>query len=70
MKVKKLEVLEMETRKSSASKHWMAAEKLVNEVSSRPAHPDTLTSIANLAGSYWNRGQCAEAEKLEVCRCK
>ncbi|KAF1923465.1 kinesin light chain [Didymella exigua CBS 183.55] len=29
-------------------------------------HPDTLTSMANLASTYRNQGQWSEAEKLEV----
>ncbi|KAL2859126.1 tetratricopeptide repeat protein, partial [Aspergillus lucknowensis] len=31
-----------------------------------PEHPDTLTSMANLASTYWNQGQWKEAEELEV----
>ena len=29
-------------------------------------HPDTLTSMANLASTYWNQGRWQEAEELEV----
>jgi putative hemolysin len=29
-------------------------------------HPDTLTSMANLASTYHNQGRWNEAEKLEV----
>jgi hypothetical protein len=29
-------------------------------------HPDTLTSMANLASTFWNQGRWTEAEKLEV----
>ncbi len=29
-------------------------------------HPDTLTSMANLASTYWNQGRWDEAETLEV----
>ncbi|KAK3379401.1 hypothetical protein B0T24DRAFT_154684 [Lasiosphaeria ovina] len=29
-------------------------------------HPSTLTSIANLASTYWNQGRWKEAEELEV----
>ncbi len=29
-------------------------------------HPDTLNSIANLALTYWSKGQWDEAEELEV----
>jgi Tetratricopeptide repeat len=31
-----------------------------------PEHPNTLTSMANLASTYGNQGRLAEAEKLEV----
>ncbi|KAH7627734.1 hypothetical protein B0T09DRAFT_234400, partial [Sordaria sp. MPI-SDFR-AT-0083] len=29
-------------------------------------HPSTLTSMANLASTFWNQGRWEEAEKLEV----
>jgi Tetratricopeptide repeat len=29
-------------------------------------HPDTLTSMANLASTYMNQGRWKEAEELEV----
>src|SRR2546430_6102919 len=29
-------------------------------------HPDLLTSIANLASTYWNQGRWTQAEELEV----
>jgi tetratricopeptide (TPR) repeat protein len=29
-------------------------------------HPDTLTSIANLASTYWNQGRWKKAEELQV----
>ena len=29
-------------------------------------HPDTLTSMANLASIYWNQGRWKEAEELNV----
>jgi UDP-2,3-diacylglucosamine pyrophosphatase LpxH len=29
-------------------------------------HSDTLTSMANLASTYWNQGRWEEAETLEV----
>jgi hypothetical protein len=29
-------------------------------------HPDTLTSIANLASTYWNQGHWNDAEGLDV----
>lgn len=31
-----------------------------------PEHPDTLTSTANLASTYWDQGQLNEAEELGV----
>ncbi|KAL4751018.1 hypothetical protein BDW72DRAFT_193288 [Aspergillus terricola var. indicus] len=31
-----------------------------------PEHPDTLTSMANLASTYWNQGRWKEAEELLV----
>ncbi|KAE8371536.1 hypothetical protein BDV26DRAFT_125608 [Aspergillus bertholletiae] len=35
-------------------------------LASRPEHPNTLTSMANLASTYWNQGRWKEAEELEV----
>jgi hypothetical protein len=29
-------------------------------------HPDTLTSMENLASTYWNQGRWKEAEMLEM----
>jgi hypothetical protein len=29
-------------------------------------HPATLTSMANLAATYWRQGQWNEAEELQV----
>jgi hypothetical protein len=29
-------------------------------------HPNTLTSMANLASTYWNQGRWKEAEELQV----
>ena len=29
-------------------------------------HPDTLSSVANLASIYWNQGRWNEAEQLEI----
>jgi hypothetical protein len=29
-------------------------------------HPDMLTSMANLASTFWNQGQWKEAEELQV----
>ena len=29
-------------------------------------HPDTLTSMASLASTYWNQGRWNEAEQLEL----
>ncbi|KAF1729923.1 Calcium-independent phospholipase A2-gamma [Beauveria bassiana] len=31
-----------------------------------PDHPSTLTSMANLASTFWNQGRWEEAERLEV----
>ena len=31
-------------------------------------HPSTLTSMANLASTFWNQGRWEEAEKLEVLK--
>jgi Tetratricopeptide repeat len=31
-----------------------------------PEHPSTLTSMSNLASTFWNEGRWAEAEKLDV----
>ncbi|KAN0070946.1 purine and uridine phosphorylase [Elaphomyces granulatus] len=51
---------------------WMEAEKLGVQVMETfktvlgPEHPDTLTSMSNLASTYRYRGQWMEAEKLEV----
>ncbi|TFK32829.1 hypothetical protein BDQ12DRAFT_616371 [Crucibulum laeve] len=42
---------------------WTKAEKIQVEVMEKrqlllgPAHPDTLTSMANLAGTYQNQGK-------------
>ncbi|SCO87692.1 uncharacterized protein FRV6_11819 [Fusarium oxysporum] len=32
------------------------------------AHPDTLTSMANLASTYWNQGRWKEAEELDMAQ--
>jgi hypothetical protein len=32
----------------------------------REDYPDTLTSISNLALTYWNQGRWDEAKKLQV----
>lgn len=51
---------------------WSEAEKLfvqVMEMSKAKLgadHPDTLSSMANLASTYRNQGRWDEAEKLEV----
>ncbi|KAK3361036.1 hypothetical protein B0T24DRAFT_671680 [Lasiosphaeria ovina] len=51
---------------------WKEAEKLFVQVMETSKtklgadHPDTLTSIANLASTYRNQGRWEEAEKLEV----
>ncbi|KAF1818788.1 uncharacterized protein K489DRAFT_390952 [Dissoconium aciculare CBS 342.82] len=64
-----LEVRVMETR---TRERWSEAEQLqVRVMETRttvlgPEHPDTLTSTANLAGTYREEGKWGEAEKLEV----
>ncbi|TFK41469.1 hypothetical protein BDQ12DRAFT_599873, partial [Crucibulum laeve] len=51
---------------------WTEAEKLQVEVMEKtqqllgPAHPHALTSMNNLASTYWNQGRWTEAEKLQV----
>jgi tetratricopeptide (TPR) repeat protein len=51
---------------------WKEAEELVVQIietrkrESGPEHPDTLTSIANLATTYRNQGRWKEAEELGV----
>ena len=51
---------------------WKEAEELnvqVTETSSRvlgQEHPDTLTSVGNLATTYMNQGQWKQAEELNV----
>jgi tetratricopeptide (TPR) repeat protein len=55
-----------------ASGYWKDAEKLEVQVMETrkkllgEEHPDTLTSMANLASTYWNQGRWKEAEELEV----
>ncbi|KAJ5454948.1 hypothetical protein N7530_012717 [Penicillium desertorum] len=52
--------------------HWEEAEQLfVQAMETRKTklgedHPDTLTSMSNLASTYRNRGRWEEAEQLEV----
>ncbi|EWZ78435.1 hypothetical protein FOWG_17299 [Fusarium oxysporum f. sp. lycopersici MN25] len=52
--------------------HWEEAEqygigavKLRTEILGEE-HPDTLTSMSNLASTYWNQGRWKETEKLQV----
>ncbi|KAF1813825.1 hypothetical protein P152DRAFT_394012, partial [Eremomyces bilateralis CBS 781.70] len=51
---------------------WKEAEELevqVMEASKRvlgAEHPHTLTSMNNLASTYWNQGRWKEAEELEA----
>ncbi|KAA8644042.1 tetratricopeptide repeat protein [Aspergillus tanneri] len=51
---------------------YKEAEKLLLQVMEiqkqvlRPEHPDTLTSMANLASTYWNQGRWTETDELEV----
>ncbi|KAN0076607.1 hypothetical protein V8E54_006749 [Elaphomyces granulatus] len=59
-------------RYHEAEGRWVEAEKLEVQVMETrktvlgPEHPDTLTSMANLASTFRNQGQWTEAEKLEV----
>ncbi|KAF9476076.1 hypothetical protein BDN70DRAFT_812909, partial [Pholiota conissans] len=52
--------------------HWKEAEKLWVEVMEKRKqvlghnHPDTLSSMANLASTYQNQGHWKEAEKLQA----
>ncbi|GLA56089.1 hypothetical protein AnigIFM63604_004385 [Aspergillus niger] len=56
----------------SSDGRWKEAEELgVQVVELRkqvlgPEHPDTLTSISNLASTYWNQGRWKKAEELIV----
>ncbi|KAI2919241.1 hypothetical protein CBS147320_8602 [Aspergillus niger] len=56
----------------SSDGRWKEAEELgVQVVKLRkqvlgPEHPDTLTSISNLASTYWNQGRWKKAEELIV----
>ncbi|KAL2822076.1 hypothetical protein BJX63DRAFT_417851 [Aspergillus granulosus] len=65
----KLQVQVMETKKIG---RWNEAENLeVQVMETRKTvlgaeHPDTLTSMTNLASTYWNQGRWNEAEKLQV----
>ncbi|KAL2199552.1 hypothetical protein P885DRAFT_66493 [Corynascus similis CBS 632.67] len=51
---------------------WKDAERLqleavtLREEVTGSDHPDTLTSMANLASTYWNQGRWEEAEKLGI----
>ncbi|TGZ77583.1 hypothetical protein EX30DRAFT_287808, partial [Ascodesmis nigricans] len=51
---------------------WVVAEELgvqVMETRKRvlgEGHPNTLSSMANPASTFWNQGRWKEAEKLEV----
>src|SRR6202522_216154 len=51
---------------------WNNAEQLEAQVMNMrkkllgAEHPDTLTSMANLASTYWNQGRWNEAEQLNV----
>jgi hypothetical protein len=55
----------------SDGRYKAAGELFVQEMETRKRvlgdeHPSTLTSMANLASTYWNQGRWNEAEKLEV----
>ncbi|KAJ6126484.1 hypothetical protein N7523_002096 [Penicillium sp. IBT 18751x] len=62
----------METRKTKLGGRWEAAEQLdVQVMETRKTklgvdHPDTLTSMANLASTYRSQGRWEEAEQLFV----
>ncbi|RMZ88740.1 hypothetical protein DV736_g4036, partial [Chaetothyriales sp. CBS 134916] len=47
---------------------WNEAEAVYDQIlkTVRADHPATLTSIANLASTFWNQGRWDKAEKLEV----
>ena len=51
---------------------YSRAEELAGEAAQKwrdilgPDHPSTLTSMANLASTFWNQGRWEEAEKLFV----
>ena len=51
---------------------WGEAEKLFKQVMVTfktvlgQEHPSTLTTMANLAATFWNQGRRKEAEELEV----
>jgi len=51
---------------------WNKAEELQVQAAAmrrgvfREEHPSTLTSMANLASTFWNQGRWTEAEKLDV----
>ncbi|KAF5857543.1 hypothetical protein ETB97_005646 [Aspergillus alliaceus] len=49
----------------TSRKHKIDALGLLN-VKDGPEHPNTLTSMANLASTFWNQGRWNEAEKLEL----
>ncbi|KAE8392857.1 hypothetical protein BDV23DRAFT_192368 [Aspergillus alliaceus] len=38
----------------------------IKQVKDGPEHPNTLTSMANLASTFWKQGRWNEAEKLEL----
>src|SRR6266850_2420025 len=54
------------------SGNWEEAERFHlqamnhRKIKLRADHPDTLSSMANLASTYWNQGRWQEAENLEV----
>ncbi|CBF85153.1 hypothetical protein AN1580.2 [Aspergillus nidulans FGSC A4] len=64
------EKLELQVLETSKAGRWNEAEKLGLQVLETrkavlgPEHPDTLSSMANLASTYWNQGRWNEAEKL------
>jgi tetratricopeptide (TPR) repeat protein len=52
-------------RYNEAEKQFVEAYKTDKKVLGQE-HPDTLTSMGNLASTYWNQGRWKEAEDLEV----
>ena len=59
-------------RHSGSRERWTEAEELEVQVMEKSLkvlgqeHPNTLTSMTNLASTYWSQGRWVEAEELEV----
>ncbi|KAB8234347.1 purine and uridine phosphorylase [Aspergillus alliaceus] len=60
-----LDMQVMETRKQEAEELDMQVMETRKQVLG-PEHPHTLTSMANLALTYWDQGRWKEAEELQV----